>query len=590
LKSALLIVALILLIRLPFLNQAVQGDDVYYIASAEHAQIDPLHPNHTHYLFQGRTVDFRGHPHPPLDAWCLAALIAIFGEIREVPFHAAYIVFSLIAALSMYSLARRFSPHPLWATLLFIAVPAFVINGNSFESDIPFLAFWMAGIAAFIHGHDRDNKKLLTLSAACLALASLAAPQAVFAIPILAIYARRRWLVLAAPLVAIAAWQTFEFLTSGQFPFAIAAGYQQSYGLQRIAAKLRNATSLSIHLLYLLAPLPLLSTCGALQPIPPRDTRFLTAWIAIFFLGAVAVFPAGSARYLLPLAAPIAILVSRLPQPILGTLFTLQLTLSLLLATVNYQHWDAYRQFARSLSTEAQHRRVWVNADWGLRYYLELEGALPVRENQPLPPGDLLVSSELALPVPYNHGGSTLVPIATREIRPAIPLRLIGLETRSAYSSDDKGFFPFGISRGLIDRVHADILKERVPTRDNILMNAPDADDQILTGIYPRDNQQWRWMAKQSSIVLKTPSTPTPIHVALYIPDTVPARTVTISLDNKPILTRTFPAPGLYTIVTAPQHPVTPTTVLTIDVDKTISTPADIRELGIILTEAGFGK
>jgi len=36
----LLIVALfVLALRLPFLNQAVQGDDVYYLAEAQHAQI-----------------------------------------------------------------------------------------------------------------------------------------------------------------------------------------------------------------------------------------------------------------------------------------------------------------------------------------------------------------------------------------------------------------------------------------------------------------------------------------------------------------------------------------------------------------------
>ena len=49
----------------------------------------------------------------------------------------------------MWSLARGFPPHPLWATLLFLAVPAFVVNGTSFETDVPFLAFWMAAIALF---------------------------------------------------------------------------------------------------------------------------------------------------------------------------------------------------------------------------------------------------------------------------------------------------------------------------------------------------------------------------------------------------------------------------------------------------------
>ena len=30
------------LLRVPFLHQAIQGDDVYYLYGAEHAQIDPL--------------------------------------------------------------------------------------------------------------------------------------------------------------------------------------------------------------------------------------------------------------------------------------------------------------------------------------------------------------------------------------------------------------------------------------------------------------------------------------------------------------------------------------------------------------------
>src|SRR5580704_15680050 len=96
---ALIITALILALRLPFLNQAIQGDDVYYLAAAEHAQIEPLHPNHVQYVFLGDRVDLRGFPHPPLNAWFLALLLAVTGDIHEAPFHTAYILFSLIAAL-----------------------------------------------------------------------------------------------------------------------------------------------------------------------------------------------------------------------------------------------------------------------------------------------------------------------------------------------------------------------------------------------------------------------------------------------------------------------------------------------------------
>jgi hypothetical protein len=86
LRKQLLVVALfVLALRLPFLNQAIQGDDVYYLYGAEHAQVDPLHPNHARYAFQGVVVDMRGHPHPPLNSWYLAGLLAIFTRFRFMP-------------------------------------------------------------------------------------------------------------------------------------------------------------------------------------------------------------------------------------------------------------------------------------------------------------------------------------------------------------------------------------------------------------------------------------------------------------------------------------------------------------------------
>src|SRR5882724_513035 len=89
-RGLVLVFALVLLIRLPFWNQAIQGDDTIYLHEAAHALIEPLHPDNTRYVFQGGIVDLRGHPHGPMDAWVLAALLAIFGDVKEVPFHATY--------------------------------------------------------------------------------------------------------------------------------------------------------------------------------------------------------------------------------------------------------------------------------------------------------------------------------------------------------------------------------------------------------------------------------------------------------------------------------------------------------------------
>ena len=115
------------------------------------------------------------------------------------------------------------------------------------------------------------------------------------------------------------------------------------------------------------------------------DTHFLLAWIAIFFAGALAIFFAGSARYLLPIAAPVAILASRLPARWLAPAFAAQLALGLGLAAANYQHWDAYRQFAASLRAATAGHRVWVDDDWGLRYYIEADGGLPLTQEAASP-------------------------------------------------------------------------------------------------------------------------------------------------------------------------------------------------------------
>ncbi|MBI1786224.1 MAG: hypothetical protein HYR60_01570 [Acidobacteria bacterium] len=571
-------VALILCLRLPFLNQAIQGDDVYYLAGAQHAQIDPLHPSQARYLFLGDWVDMRGHPHPPFNVWFLALLLAASGDIREVPFHAAYLLFSLIAALSMLSLARRFSPRPLWATLLFLATPAFVINGNSLESDLPFLAFWMAGVALFVAGSGWAIVPLV--------LAALSAYQAVFLTPILGVFvwmhhrrSLRLWMLALAPPVTIALWQGYELWSTGRLPAAVLGGHFQTYGFQALENKLHNALALGVHALWLVSPVLLV---GAWRK-RLRPDAFLAAWIALFFSGALVVFFAGSARYLLPMAAPVALLVSHLPAPWLAAGFALHLPLSLALAVVNYQHWDGYRQFANSLREQVSHRRVRINGEWGLRYYFEAEGGLAIERGQAVRPGEMVVSSELAYPTPFTTGGGALTRIAEREIRPALPLRIFGLKTRSAYSTYVNGYWPLDISSGPVDRVWADLVVERKPTLEYLSLTAPEAAQQIVSGIYPD-----RWTGARAAILLKSPAGAKRLRVRFFIHDRAPARRVTLLVDGAEAASQTYPGPGSYTLESPPRQPAGASATLTVVVDKTFSVAGDRRELGVILMEAGF--
>jgi hypothetical protein len=587
-RPLLLITFLVLLIRLPFLNQAIQGDDVYYLGGAQNAQINAANPNHFRYVFMGDEVDMRGHPHPPLNVWFLAALLALFGDIYERPFHAAYILFSLIAAFSMWALAKRFSPHPLWATLLFIAVPPFVVNGNSLESDLPFLAFWVASVALIL-------SRRYALAVAALALAALGAMQAVFLTPILWVYAwlydrksRALWLTSLVPVITLALWQVYERLSTGALPAAVLSGYFTQYGFQAFANKWRNAVALTIHLTWLVFPALLVPAAAKVWRTRDRDAAFLASWIGLFFLGALAVFFAGSARYLLPVAAPVALLVSRLQPKWLALGFAVQLPLSLALATVNYHHWDGYRRFAESVREHVEARRTWINGEWGLRFYLESDGALPLQKGQPVRPGDIVVGSDLAYPVDFTTGGGALTNLAEKEVFSPIPLRLIGLEAKSGYSTATKGFRPFDISTGPIDRVRAELVVERQPAFSYLPAGHEESGRQIVTGLYAIEDGAWRWMAGRAVVLLKSPPEPAPLVVRIVIPDIAPARQLKISLDGQLLATEHFRTAGSHEVKTAPARPKGPTASVSIAVDKTFSVPGDRRELGVIVTGLGF--
>ncbi len=638
----LLALVFVLLLRLPFLDQAIQGDDVYYLAGAQHAQIEPLHPNRAQYAFLGEIVPMQGHPHPPLNAWWLAGLLAVTGDIEERMYHTAYLLFSLLAAASVWSLARRFTTRPLEATLLALATPAFVVNGNSLEADLPFLAFWLAAAALFVRAVEERSRRRLAAAAVLMALAALAAYQAVVLIPILGLYlwlrARRwrwAWVAILTPAATLGAWQLFERLSTGALPAAVLASFFETYGLQSLSRKLTNAGALTAHLGWVVFPPLAVAAFGAggktlaaacvaaagaalLDPHPLfwasfavgvlvlihwagsirqairsrcSEELFLAGWGLIFFAAALALFFAGSARYLLPLAAPAAMLAGRRLAKRPGWLWAgivCQCALSLALARVNYEHWDGYRRFAQGLAPEAAHARVWINGEWGLRFYLESEGGLPLLRGQAVRPGDIVVSSRLAYPIPFTTGGGKPTLLREQAIHVSLPLRLIGLNARSAYSTAAFGLRPFDLGTGPVDVVRAEVVLEHPPALERLPMSAPEAERQIVSGVYQLEQNRFRWMGRRATILLKRPASPAPLYLIVYVPEAAPARRISIAVDGTPLSEHALGGPGLHTVVTPPVAAGPPVAGVTITVDRTFQTPGDHRELGVILSEIGF--
>jgi len=181
-----------------------------------------------------------------------------------------------------------------------------------------------------------------------------------------------------------------------------------------------------------------------------------------------------------------------------------------------------------------------------------------------------------------------MAPLAERTITSSIPFRLVALHGKSAYSTTMSGLRPFDISRGEIDRLRAEVVIEHKPVLSDLRMNAPEAEQQIVSGVYQLENGEWRWMGKTAVILLKPPADPAALVVRFFIPDIAPARNVRVALNDQVVGSLDCPAPGTFSIVTLPNKPQSDTVKVTISVDKTFSPQSDRRELGVILTQVGF--
>jgi 4-amino-4-deoxy-L-arabinose transferase-like glycosyltransferase len=638
-RQLILLLLAALALRLLFVHQAFQLDDAYYLTGARYVQTDPAHPFLAKVAITGVEVDMRGHPHPAFDVWFLGLLLWLFGAAREVPLHLVYALFTLLATAAVFFLARRFTSRPAIATLLFIATPAFVVHGNGLESDIPFLALVLAGVAGYLYAVDRVSRPLLWTSAAFLAPASLAAYQALFLVPVLGWYAwtrKRGWraafVVAALPVIVIAAYQIYVRASAGALPAAVLMGHFGTYHLQSLHNKLSSAAALTAHMGWILFPLLALAAFGRFRGklwIAPvelamfaafidysplfwasfaiggvvliecargwreadEDSRFLRAWVLVFFACSLVVFFAGSARYLLPLAPAVIMLavraLDRRPKWLLAG-FALQLAFALPFAWSHYQWSNAYREFVRGLEPRLAGHRVFTNGEWGLQYYGQQAGAKPLLHGDVLKPGDIVLTSELGYSIPLEHPGSRVERLAEFTVRPQVPLRLIALNSRSAFSTITFGVRPFDITSAPADVLHADIIVANEPSLSYVPMDAPEAGEQIAGGVFGLENGGWRWVSDKATILLKRPAGESRIEAEIVIPDSAPARRVTLILDGATVADRTFPAPGSYTLSSAPIAPGKGTATLIIQVDRTFSAPGDQRRLAVILKSAGF--
>jgi hypothetical protein len=308
-----------------------------------------------------------------------------------------------------------------------------------------------------------------------------------------------------------------------------------------------------------------------------------------------------------------------------------QLVFSLLLATAYYQYVSRYRDFAARLEPLVESRRLWFNADWGLRYYLEAIGGEHALADRPLLPQSALVTSRLGGVAAVQTLGRRSEVLRAEIRTAAIPLAVVGVDSRSGNASAGFGLLPFDYGEHLLDEVIAEVIGAPEPSAAYLTMAAPETADHLMFGFYSLE-QQWRWIGPRSMAILRAPSesgfdgvlksaaspvdvpdpaAPDPaapaeavntetgsdsrtistlFELAFHIPEMAPARVITVTLDGKPVASQTYPGPGSYTLrVPAALRPGQSVTV-EISVDQAFRVEGDSRDLGIIVTALGFVK
>jgi hypothetical protein len=166
-------------------------------------------------------------------------------------------------------------------------------------------------------------------------------------------------------------------------------------------------------------------------------------------------------------------------------------------------------------------------------------------------------------------------------IRPKIPLRLVSLSGRSAYSSASQGLLPFEISLGPIDYVYVETVIE--PKLSYLDPKDPNAASQFIRGLSADG-----WTAQEASVVLKVPAAPTTLEAAIWRSPASQATHVRLLVNGEARAERDLPAPGPYTI-SIPAPPTTSESItVSLSVDKVFSAAGDERQLGVVITGIGY--
>jgi hypothetical protein len=221
-----------LAVLLPFIGKPFNIDDPLFVWVAQHIRLHPLDP-------YGFNVNWYSYEmplwaltkNPPLACYYLALVGSVFGWSEPV-LHAALLLPAVAAVVGAYRLAARLCKHPLWAALLALFTPVFLVSSTTVMCDVMMLAFWVWAVVFWMDGAERKRPGYLAVAVLFLTLAALTKYFGLCAIPLVAAWSLGRkqplkeWLAwLAIPGAILVAYQFVTRALYGRGLLADAGSY-----------------------------------------------------------------------------------------------------------------------------------------------------------------------------------------------------------------------------------------------------------------------------------------------------------------------------------------------------------------------------
>ena len=186
--NILIILLLIFLLEIPFLNKAFHTDDTAFIYMAQQIKIDPWRPYSFVLEWGSHTNELATHLlDTPLVSYYMALISILFG-MSEIALHFSFILFHIIAGISVYYLLKRFTKWPLQSSLIVLSTTTFLVSSQSVMLDVPMMSLFVLAIVLFIYGVDRDDSKLVFAGSVAAGFVYLAKPNGIFVIPLMTVY------------------------------------------------------------------------------------------------------------------------------------------------------------------------------------------------------------------------------------------------------------------------------------------------------------------------------------------------------------------------------------------------------------------